>query len=55
MNLAEATGADAAVIAHAIGFDDRIGHKAMTPGLGYGGGCLPKDTRAFIARADQAA
>ncbi|WP_258038832.1 UDP-glucose/GDP-mannose dehydrogenase family protein [Streptomyces sp. SM12] len=53
-NLAEATGADAAVIAHAIGFDDRIGHKAMTPGLGYGGGCLPKDTRAFIARADQA-
>ncbi|MFE5549295.1 UDP-glucose dehydrogenase family protein [Streptomyces sp. NPDC056534] len=51
-NLAEATGADAAVVARAIGFDDRIGHKAMSPGLGYGG-CLPKDTRAFIARADQ--
>lgn len=52
-DLAEATGADAATVAHAIGFDTRIGHRAMSPGLGYGGGCLPKDVRAFTARADQ--
>jgi UDPglucose 6-dehydrogenase len=51
-NLCEATGADAATVARAIGYDERIGPRAMVPGLGYGGGCLPKDVRAFIARAD---
>ncbi|MGW2368507.1 UDP-glucose dehydrogenase family protein [Streptomyces sp. NPDC001667] len=52
-NLCEATGADAAVVAQAIGYDARIGHRAMSPGLGYGGGCLPKDVRAFTARAEE--
>ncbi|MFF6888613.1 UDP-glucose dehydrogenase family protein [Streptomyces sp. NPDC012421] len=52
-DLAEATGADAAVVAQAIGLDPRIGPAMLNAGLGYGGGCLPKDTRAFIARAEQ--
>ncbi|MFJ6354854.1 UDP-glucose dehydrogenase family protein [Streptomyces sp. NPDC092046] len=50
-DLAEATGGDAAVVARAIGSDPRIGHAMLSAGLGFGGGCLPKDTRAFIARA----
>src|SRR3954463_4073088 len=49
--LCEATGADVLQLADAIGYDDRIGRKFLNAGLGFGGGCLPKDIRAFIARA----
>ncbi len=47
----EATGADVAALAGALGYDERIGGRFLTPGLGYGGGCLPKDIRAFGAVA----
>ena len=49
----EATGADVTELATAIGHDDRIGHKFLHAGLGFGGGCLPKDIRAFMARAGE--
>ena len=49
----EATGSDVVAIADAIGFDDRIGRKFLNAGLGFGGGCLPKDIRAFMARAGE--
>ncbi|MGY5765389.1 UDP-glucose dehydrogenase family protein [Brachybacterium sp. DNPG3] len=49
----EATGADVSVIAEAIGMDDRIGPKFLRAGIGFGGGCLPKDIRAFMARAGE--
>lgn len=49
----EATGADIADLADAIGYDERIGRKFLGAGLGFGGGCLPKDIRAFMARADE--
>ncbi|MFF9870293.1 UDP-glucose dehydrogenase family protein [Streptomyces sp. NPDC013953] len=52
-DLCEAVGADAATVADAIGCDPRIGRAMLTPGLGYGGGCLPKDIRAFTARAQE--
>ena len=51
--ICEATGADVKLLADAIGFDDRIGRKFLNAGLGFGGGCLPKDIRAFIARAGE--
>jgi UDPglucose 6-dehydrogenase len=51
--LCEATGADVARLADAIGHDDRIGRKFLNAGLGFGGGCLPKDIRAFMARAGE--
>lgn len=51
--LCEATGADVKLLADAIGFDDRIGRKFLNAGLGFGGGCLPKDIRAFMARAGE--
>ena len=51
--LCEATGADVTQLAEAIGCDDRIGHKFLKAGLGFGGGCLPKDIRAFMARAGE--
>lgn len=47
----EATGADVTALTQALGYDDRIGRRFLTPGLGYGGGCLPKDVRAFGAVA----
>src|SRR5690625_2964228 len=47
------TGADVTELAEAIGLDERIGHKFLRAGLGFGGGCLPKDTRAFMARAGE--
>ena len=50
--LCETAGGDVTVLADAIGIDDRIGRKFLNAGLGFGGGCLPKDIRAFIARAD---
>lgn len=51
--VADATGADVTVLADAIGVDDRIGRKFLGSGIGFGGGCLPKDIRAFLARADE--
>ena len=49
----EASGADVTMLADAIGYDERIGRKFLNAGLGFGGGCLPKDIRAFMARADE--
>ncbi|GAB2498101.1 UDP-glucose 6-dehydrogenase TuaD [Corynebacterium atrinae] len=49
----EASGADVTLLADAIGYDDRIGRKFLGAGLGFGGGCLPKDIRAFMARAGE--
>lgn len=49
----EAAGADVSLLATAIGHDDRIGPKFLGAGLGFGGGCLPKDIRAFMARAGE--
>ena len=51
--ICEATGADVTQLAAAIGHDARIGHKFLHAGLGFGGGCLPKDIRAFMARAGE--
>lgn len=51
--LCEATGADVTDLADAIGHDARIGRQFLNAGLGFGGGCLPKDIRAFMARADE--
>jgi UDPglucose 6-dehydrogenase len=51
--IAEATGADVTQLADAIGHDVRIGRRFLNSGLGFGGGCLPKDIRAFQARADE--
>ncbi|GHG56128.1 UDP-glucose 6-dehydrogenase [Flavimobilis marinus] len=51
--LCEATGADVTQLAEAIGHDDRIGPKFLKAGIGFGGGCLPKDIRAFMARAGE--
>lgn len=49
----EATGADVTRLADAIGMDDRIGRRFLNAGIGFGGGCLPKDIRAFMARAGE--
>ncbi len=51
--VAEAAGADAVALAEAIGHDERIGKKFLRTGIGFGGGCLPKDIRGFVARAEQ--
>ncbi|WP_349899503.1 UDP-glucose dehydrogenase family protein [Parafrigoribacterium soli] len=51
--IAEATGADVTQLADAIGHDVRIGRRFLNAGLGFGGGCLPKDIRAFQARASE--
>jgi UDPglucose 6-dehydrogenase len=47
----EAAGADVMPLAEALGYDSRIGRRFLSPGLGFGGGCLPKDVRAFRATA----
>src|SRR5690348_10601189 len=49
----EAAGGDVALLAEAIGHDERIGKKFLRAGIGFGGGCLPKDIRAFMARAGE--
>ena len=49
----EAAGADVVQLADALGHDDRIGRKFLNAGVGFGGGCLPKDIRAFMARASE--
>jgi UDPglucose 6-dehydrogenase len=51
--ICEATGADVTELADAIGHDDRIGRKFLNAGIGFGGGCLPKDIRALMARAGE--
>ncbi|WP_327140325.1 UDP-glucose dehydrogenase family protein [Nocardia sp. NBC_01327] len=51
--LCEAADADVTVLADAIGHDARIGRRFLNAGLGFGGGCLPKDIRAFMARAGE--
>ena len=51
--MCEASGADVIKLADAIGIDERIGRKFLSPGLGFGGGCLPKDIRAFRATASE--
>ncbi|HLQ81159.1 MAG TPA: UDP-glucose/GDP-mannose dehydrogenase family protein [Brachybacterium sp.] len=51
--MCEATGADVTDVARAIGMDERIGSKFLRAGVGFGGGCLPKDIRAFMASAEQ--
>ncbi|MGW1687629.1 UDP-glucose dehydrogenase family protein [Streptomyces albidoflavus] len=49
----EASGADVTTLADILGHDARIGRQGMRPGLGFGGGCLPKDIRGFMARAGE--
>jgi UDPglucose 6-dehydrogenase len=49
--MCEASGADVMPLAEALGYDARIGSRFLSPGLGFGGGCLPKDVRAFRATA----
>jgi UDPglucose 6-dehydrogenase len=51
--LCDAAGADVVTLADAIGYDARIGRRFLNAGLGFGGGCLPKDIRAFMARAEE--
>jgi UDPglucose 6-dehydrogenase len=52
-DLCDATGGDVVQLADAIGHDRRIGRHFLGAGLGFGGGCLPKDIRGFVARADE--
>ena len=49
----EASGGDVTVLAKAIGYNPRIGSRFLQAGIGFGGGCLPKDIRAFMARAGE--
>ena len=51
--IADVTGADVTQLADAIGYDTRIGRRFLNAGIGFGGGCLPKDIRGFVARAEQ--
>jgi UDPglucose 6-dehydrogenase len=51
--ICEAAGGDVTVLAKAIGYDQRIGSRFLQAGIGFGGGCLPKDIRAFMARAEE--
>jgi len=52
-NLCEKVGADVAEVRRGIGFDRRIGHYFLFPGVGYGGSCFPKDVRAIIRTAEE--
>jgi UDPglucose 6-dehydrogenase len=52
-NVCEVAGADVVTLAEALGHDTRIGRRFLSAGLGFGGGCLGKDIRAFIARATE--
>ncbi len=51
--IAEVTGANVTELADALGHDGRIGRRFLGAGIGFGGGCLPKDIRAFAARAEE--
>ena len=52
-DVCEAAGADVVTLAETLGHDKRIGRHFLSAGLGFGGGCLPKDIRAFVARAEE--
>ena len=52
-DVAQVAGADVSQLSEALGLDDRIGKKFLRSGLGFGGGCLPKDIRGFVARAEE--
>jgi UDPglucose 6-dehydrogenase len=52
-DVCDAAGGDVVTLAAAIGHDARIGHRFLSAGIGFGGGCLPKDIRAFMARAQE--
>ena len=51
--MCQAAGGDVVLLADAIGFDKRIGREFLNAGLGFGGGCLPKDIAALAVRADE--
>lgn len=51
--ICEVAGGDVTVLARAIGYDPRIGSRFLQAGIGFGGGCLPKDIRAFMARSEE--
>lgn len=51
--ICEVAGGDVTVLAEAIGHDPRIGNRFLQAGIGFGGGCLPKDIRGFMARAEE--
>ena len=51
--IAEVCGADVTQLADPIGLDSRIGRRFLNAGIGFGGGCIPKDIRAFMARAEK--
>lgn len=52
-DMCEAAGGDVVALSEALGQDERIGRQFLAAGLGFGGGCLPKDVRAMIARAEE--
>ena len=52
-DVCEAAGADVVTLADSLGYDKRIGRHYLSAGLGFGGGCLPKDIRVFVARATE--
>jgi len=52
-DLCDVTGANVTTLADAIGYDTRIGRRFLNAGIGFGGGCLPKDIRALQARAGE--
>ena len=51
--MCQAAGGDVTLLADALGYDTRIGREFLNAGLGFGGGCLPKDIRALAVRAEQ--
>ena len=51
--MCQAAGGDVTLLADALGYDHRIGREFLNAGLGFGGGCLPKDIRALAVRADE--
>lgn len=53
-NICERLGADVIEVARGMGFDKRIGHHFLQPGVGYGGSCFPKDVKALTYMAEEA-